>query len=163
MNAKLHPIAREFLSIKLERSRSLKFIKIDAHQDDIKSFDQLTFFEKNNLECVLRVKKLITNTISDEIITFPLTINSTCVTNIEKQLMLNYTTKITTHEHLTLFKSYLEKTKFIEPLSIRFGVMKSCSTSHPKTSASMAQQKPSQLLRDSSSNISSKAMCLSYV
>ena len=48
-NTKLHPIVREFLSIKLKRSSSLKFIKFDTHQDDIKSFDQLTLFEQLNV------------------------------------------------------------------------------------------------------------------
>ena len=39
MNTKLHPIVRELIFIKLKRSSSLKFIKVDAHQDDTKSFE----------------------------------------------------------------------------------------------------------------------------
>ena len=50
MNNKLHPIVREFISIKLKRSSSLKFIKVYEYQDDIKSFEQLNFFEQLNVE-----------------------------------------------------------------------------------------------------------------
>ena len=62
MSAKLHLIVREFLILKLKRLNSLKFIKVDAHQDDNKSFEQLTLFEKINVEYYSRSKRLIANT-----------------------------------------------------------------------------------------------------
>lgn len=83
MNTKLHSIVREFLSIKIDSFSSLKFIKVDAHQDDVKSFDRLTFFEQLNVTCDLRAKKLITNIASYEIIPFPLTLNLEYVMNAD--------------------------------------------------------------------------------
>ena len=109
MNTKLHPLVREFLSIKLKRSRSLKLIKVDAHQDDIKSFNQLTFFEQLNVECALRRNKLIINAPSDEIIPCPLGLKSAHAMNVENKLTLNYVTEMTTYAHLFLCKDYLKK------------------------------------------------------
>ena len=108
MNNKLHLIFREFLSIKLKISSSLKFIIIDTNQDDIKSFEQLNFFEKLNVECDLRANKLITSTPSDEIIPFPLELNSAHMTNSGNQLILNHIPEITTHAHLIIYKDYLK-------------------------------------------------------
>ena len=51
--------------MKLKISKCLKYVKVDARQDDTKTFDQLTFFKKLNAECDLRANKLITNTPAD--------------------------------------------------------------------------------------------------
>ena len=45
MSTKLHPKVREFINLNIKRLSSLKFIEVDSHQDDIKSFDQSTFLE----------------------------------------------------------------------------------------------------------------------
>ena len=39
METKLYPIVREFLLLKSKHLRSLKFVKVEAHKDDIKSFE----------------------------------------------------------------------------------------------------------------------------
>ena len=72
MSTKLHPIVLEFFSFKSKRLRSLKFVKVEVHQDDIKSFKQLLFLEQINLKCDVKVKELILNTPEDEVIPFPL-------------------------------------------------------------------------------------------
>ena len=45
MSVKLHPIVREFLHLASKRLKSLEFIKVAAYQEDLKSFDQLSFLE----------------------------------------------------------------------------------------------------------------------
>ena len=45
MATKLHTIVREFLLLKSNRLKYVTFVKVDSHQDDVKSFDELTFFE----------------------------------------------------------------------------------------------------------------------
>ena len=59
MSTKLHPIVREFLHVKSKRFKSIEFIKVDAHQDDLKSFDNLSFFEQLNVQCDVRAKELM--------------------------------------------------------------------------------------------------------
>ena len=43
---KLHPIVRDFYLLKSKRLKSISFVKVDAHQDDVKSCDELSFLEK---------------------------------------------------------------------------------------------------------------------
>ena len=43
MSTKLHPIVREFLHLKSKRFKSIEFVKVDDHEDDLKSFDKLSF------------------------------------------------------------------------------------------------------------------------
>ena len=45
MSTKMNPKVKEFLSSKKKLLSFLEFIKFEAHQDDIKSFDQLILFE----------------------------------------------------------------------------------------------------------------------
>ena len=56
MSTKLHPIVIEFLNLNIKCLSSLKFIKVDAHQDDSKSLDQLNFLAKLNAEFDSRAK-----------------------------------------------------------------------------------------------------------
>ena len=56
MTTKLHSIVREFLHLKSKRFKSVEFIKVDAHQDDLKLFDDLSFFEQLNVKCDARSK-----------------------------------------------------------------------------------------------------------
>ena len=105
---KLQPIG-EFLALKLKRLNSLNFIKIDSHQDDIKSLNQLTFFEQLNVECDLRTKKIITNTSEDEVITFLLELICACLMRMDNQLILNYPKELTMCSHLFYCECYLKK------------------------------------------------------
>ena len=59
MSTKLHPIVREFLHLTSKRLKSLEFIKVAAHQDDLKSFDKLSFLEQLNVKCDVRAKELM--------------------------------------------------------------------------------------------------------
>ena len=70
--AKLYLIPREFLSLKKNILIFLEFIKVEAYQDDLKSFNQLTFFEKLNVECGTKAKNIITSVAEDEVAPFPL-------------------------------------------------------------------------------------------
>ena len=76
MSTKLHPIVREFFSFKSKILMYLKFVKVDAHQDDIKSFEQLTFLEKLHVKCDSRWKEIILSTPEEEVIPFPLVLSS---------------------------------------------------------------------------------------
>ena len=51
MSNKLNSIIREFLHLKSKRFKSVEFIKVDAHQDNLKLFDDLSFFEQLNVQC----------------------------------------------------------------------------------------------------------------
>ena len=61
MVTKLHPIVRDFLLLKFKRLKSITFVNVDAHQDDVKSFDGLSFLEKLNVQCDARAKALTLN------------------------------------------------------------------------------------------------------
>ena len=52
----LQPIGRVSLNLKIKNLSCLKFIKVDAHQDDSKSLDQLNFLAKLNAEFDSRAK-----------------------------------------------------------------------------------------------------------
>ena len=58
VSTKFHLIIRDFFALKLNILRSFRFTKVDAHQDDINSLDQLNFLEKLNFECDTIEKKL---------------------------------------------------------------------------------------------------------
>lgn len=45
MSTKLCPIVREVLHLNSKRFKSIDFFKVDAHQDEFKSFDELYFLE----------------------------------------------------------------------------------------------------------------------
>ena len=51
MTTKLHHIVREFLLLKSKRVKSIAFIEVDDRQDEVKSFDELSFLEKLNVKC----------------------------------------------------------------------------------------------------------------
>ena len=76
MSTKLHAIVREFLHLASKRLKSLEFIKVAAHQDDLKSFNQLSFLEQLNVKCNARAKALILAVSEDAIIPLPLTLSS---------------------------------------------------------------------------------------
>ena len=57
----IRSIVREFLHLKTKRFKSIEFIKVDAHQDDLKSFDELSFLEQLNVKCDARAKELMLN------------------------------------------------------------------------------------------------------
>ena len=49
MSTKLHHIVRDFLHVKSKRFKPIEFVKLDAYQDDLKSFENLCFFEQLNV------------------------------------------------------------------------------------------------------------------
>ena len=83
MSSASHPIFGKFLDLKVSRTKSLQFIKVDAHQDDVKSCDQPRFLEQLNVKFDARVKQLILKTSEDEVITFHLDLQFAHVTNSE--------------------------------------------------------------------------------
>ena len=58
---KLHPIARDFFLLKYKIIKSISFVKVDDHQDDVKSFDKLSFLEKLHVQCDSRAKAFMLN------------------------------------------------------------------------------------------------------
>ena len=67
-----HHTIRNFLFLKSKRLISITFVKVDAHQDDVKSFDELFFLEQLNVQCDTKAKALMSNVLKDDIIPFPL-------------------------------------------------------------------------------------------
>ena len=61
MPTKLHPIVREFLLLKFKILKSVMFVKVEAHQHDVKSFDELSFLDQLNIQCDARAKALMLN------------------------------------------------------------------------------------------------------
>ena len=110
MSTKLHPIVREVLHLNSKRFKSIDFIKLDAHQDELKSFDELSFLEKLNVKCDTRAKELILNTLEDTIVPFPLDLSSPYVMIASNQLTLNYPKDVRIHAHLLKCEIYLKKT-----------------------------------------------------
>jgi len=110
MSTKLHPIVREVLHLNSKRFKSIDFIKLDAHQDELKSFDELSFLEKLNVKCDTRAKELILNTLEDTIVPFPLDLSSPYVMIASNQLTLNYPKDVRIHTHLLKCEIYLKKT-----------------------------------------------------
>ena len=94
--------------MKLKRSSYLKFSRVDDYQHDIKSFGQLTFFEKINAEYDWRANKLINNTLADEKFPFTIELKSVRVVITGNQIMLNLTTKAITHVYWIIFEDYLK-------------------------------------------------------
>ena len=58
MSTKFHPIVRELIHLKSKRFKSIGLIRVDAHQDDLKSFDKLSFLEQLNVKCDTMPKEL---------------------------------------------------------------------------------------------------------
>ena len=81
--------------MKSNRSSCLEFVKEDSRKDDIKSFDQLTFFDKLSAECDSRANKLITSTSVDEISHFPFELKYAHAASTGNQIVLNRVTKET--------------------------------------------------------------------
>lgn len=110
MSTKFHPIAQEFLHLKSKRFKSIEFIKVDAHQDDLKSFDNLSFFKQLNVKCNVRAKELILKVSEDLIILFPLELSSLHVSIASNHLILNYAQDIQMHTHLLKCEHCLTRT-----------------------------------------------------
>lgn len=72
MATKTHPIVGDFFLLKYKILKLIKFIKVDAHQDDVKAFDELSFLEQSNVKCDARANVLTLNELEDEVIPFPL-------------------------------------------------------------------------------------------
>ena len=79
---------------------SLKFVKVEAHQDDINSFEQLSFLEQLNVKCDARAKELMLSTPKDKVIPFPLKLSSAYVMISENHLILNYPKDLWLHVYL---------------------------------------------------------------
>ena len=58
----LYKIIREIRKTIKSFYLEIEFVKIQAHQDDIKDTYDLTFLERENIACDLEAKALITNT-----------------------------------------------------------------------------------------------------
>ena len=133
MATKLHPIVREFSLLKSKRLKSVAFAKVEAHQDAVKSFDELTFFEQLNVKCDARAKVLILNVSEDEVIFFPLAFSSPHVMMSTNQLILNYPKDIRQHAYLIKCKDYLKKVlKIVNFSKIDWALRASIMTSIPK-------------------------------
>ena len=117
MTTKLHPIVREFLLLKSKRFKSIAFVKVDAHQDDVKSFDELSFLEQLNVKCDSRAKSLILNVSEEVVIPFPLVLSSPYATIATSQLILNYTKDILLHAHLIKCEEHLNEALKISDFS----------------------------------------------
>lgn len=109
MSTALHPIVREILHLKKTRCKSLNFIKVAAHQDDIQEVDKLSFLEQLNVRCDIRAKELILSIEEDATIPFPLILSSPYVLNDSNQLVLNYPKDTRLHAYLTCCKPQLVK------------------------------------------------------
>ena len=106
ITTKLHPIVREFLLLKSKRFKSIAFVKVDAHQDDVKSFDELSFLEQLNAKCDSRAKVLILSASEEVVIPFPLVLSSTYAMIATNKLILNYPKDIHLHAHLIEYKEH---------------------------------------------------------
>ena len=83
-------MVRELFFLKSKRLKLIKFKKVDAHQDDVKPFDELSFLEQSNVQCDARAKALTLSALEDVAIPFPLVLSSTCVMATINQWMLNH-------------------------------------------------------------------------
>ena len=109
MSNKLNSIIREFLHLKSKRFKSVEFIKVDAHQDNLKLFDDLSFFEQLNVKCDVRAKELILKVSEDANIPFPLDLSSPYVMRTINYLILNYAKDVRMHAHLLKCEHYLTR------------------------------------------------------
>ena len=109
MTIKSHPIVREFHLLKSKIFKSIEFIEVDAHQDDLKSLDELSFFEQLNVKCDDRAKALTLNVSEDKIIPFPLELSSPYAMIATNRLILNYPKDISIRTHLLKCENHLEK------------------------------------------------------
>ena len=62
---------------------------MDAHQDDVKSFDELSFLKKVNVKCDAREKELMLNALEYKVIPFPLELSSPYAMIATNHLVLN--------------------------------------------------------------------------
>ena len=99
---------RVFL-LKFKRLKSITFVNIDAHQDDVKSFEQMSFLEQLNVKCDARAKVLMLNALEDEVIHFSLELSSTYVIIATNHLILNHPKDIRLHVYLIKCEEYLKK------------------------------------------------------
>ena len=109
MVTKLHPIVRDFLLLKSNRLKSINFVKVDTHQDDVKSFDELSFLEQLNVQFNARVKALMLKFSEDVVIPFSLYFSFPYVMIAKNKLTLNYPKDIRQHAHLIKCEECLKK------------------------------------------------------
>ena len=107
--AKLHHIVREFLLLKSKRFKSIAFVKVDAYQDDVKSFDKLTLLEQLNAKCDSRAKALTLNVSEEVVIPFPLVLSSLYAMIATNQLILNYPKDTRLYDHFINCEEHLNK------------------------------------------------------
>ena len=109
MSTKLHPIIRELFLLKSKRLNYLKFVKVEVHQDNIKSFEQLSFLKQLNVKCDSREKSLMLNALEDEVIPFPLKLSSHCVVIAKNHLIFDYPKDLRLNAHLIQCENCLKK------------------------------------------------------
>ena len=109
MTTKLNLIVREFLLLKSKTFKFIEFIKVYAHQDDVKSFEELSFLEQLNAKYDFRDKVLTINMSEEVIISFPLVLSSPYVMIATNQLIFNYPKDIRLHAHLIKCEEQLRK------------------------------------------------------
>ena len=99
----------EFVLLKSKRLNSINFIKVEAYEDDIKSFEQLSFLEQLNAKRDTREKALTLNDLVDEVITFLLKLSSPHAMIAKNHLILNNAKDICLYAHLLTCKECLKK------------------------------------------------------
>ena len=133
MATKLHPIVCDFLLLKSKRLKSITFVKVDAHQDDVKSFNELSFLEKLNVQCGSRTKVLMLNVSEYEVIPFPIDLSSPHVVASTNKLMLNHPKDSRKHVRLIKCEEHLKKALKISNFSkTDWALRASIVTSAPK-------------------------------
>ena len=89
MDSKLSYIVQEIIDIKRNYIAQLMAIKIAAHQDNIKRFSKLSFFERLNVRCDVEAKQLISNAITANYTpSLPFQFNSPMILNKVKLLLI---------------------------------------------------------------------------
>ena len=109
IDSKLSCIVHEIIDIKHNYIVQLTVIKIVAYQDNIKRFNELSFFEYLNVRCNAEAKRLISDAITaNYALSLPFQFNSSVILNKVK-LPLISTEMIRDETYLQLAFSYLAK------------------------------------------------------
>ena len=90
MSTKLHQVVREIMLVKQECLHQLVTVKVDAHQDEVTSYTNLSFHERLNVHCDAAAKQLIRQAIQNgRHIPFPFELQSPTVVHSSTNKVLS--------------------------------------------------------------------------
>ena len=115
------PYFPQVFLLKSKRLKPIKFVKVETHQEDVKSFERLSLLEQLNVKCDARVNTLMLSALEDEVAPFPLKLSSRWVMIAANHLMLNHPKDLRLRVRLIKCEDRLKNTQDTQFVQNRLG------------------------------------------